>query len=205
MPSGKRPKGWLEWGLDLLFGFLADKTAEPSGSDVLRVGFHKEISSTGYSVDKERERKVSNLKALCEEVVNDPDMLPSDVDGDGDLDTKCNWANARVAVGMGCTIILRGMRATSQIAMARGSSRFRIGTAEEAIAHARDGGYGFAGRDYSDSSHVAAIYPASGVFSGSWGILTPMLANVGKHNGIMGASKAFTVSSPPPEYFLWIG
>jgi hypothetical protein len=47
--------------------------------------------------------------------------------------------------------------------------------------------------------HVAVVYPAPMQRSGSWNKTVPMLANIGKKNGLMRASQAFPLE---PDYFV---
>jgi len=47
--------------------------------------------------------------------------------------------------------------------------------------------------------HVAVVYPAPVQRSGSWNKMVPMLANIGKTNGLMRTSQAFPVE---PDYFV---
>ena len=49
--------------------------------------------------------------------------------------------------------------------------------------------------------HVAIVYPDHSIFSGKWGEYCPIVASVGKKNGIMGANYAF---SERPSYFLYL-
>jgi len=47
--------------------------------------------------------------------------------------------------------------------------------------------------------HVSVVYPAPMQRSGSWNKMVPMLANIGKTNGLMRTSQAFPVE---PDYFV---
>ena len=188
-------KGWLRKALDFIFGFLADKSAEPSGK--FKVGFHKELGS-GYNVKEDRMKRVERLKDICFEVLADPSL-----EQDGDF-TFCNRGNARIANAMGCKEISRFMLAAEQIEFAKGSDKFRIGTGQEATDHAKKGGYAFAGKVYPKSAHVAAVYPTDTKFSGSWGVDVPMLANIGKSpNAVMKTSRCFPVAAGIPYFFLY--
>lgn len=194
--SGNKPKSWLLRGLDFLFGFFADKSAEPKGAK-FKIGFHREIGS-GYNTAMDRAERKQRLKDICITVLADPDMVQ-----EGAV-TWCNRGNGIIAAHMGCFEITEFMLAKEQIEEARGSSKFIQGTAEEAAAHAKEGGYGFAGRIYEDSAHVDAIYPTDTKHSGSWDKQVPLVAHIGRApNGIMRASEAFPVSEPEPVYFLY--
>lgn len=196
-------KSWLETVLDFIYGSAVDHAAIPDGVDGRSFSMHKEISWTGYSKSGERMDNIEKLKAVCIRVVTDPDLVKHDVDGDGKKDTLCNWGNADVAQEMGCKDIKRTMKAAAQIRHAGNSDKFRLGTGEEAAAHARNGGYAFAGKIYSDEAHVAALYPGPMGISGTWGRV-PMVANVGQPpNGIKKSSDSFYVSRGEPEYFLY--
>lgn len=196
-------KSWLEIFLDIVYGSAVDHASTSERIDGRSVTMHKEISWTGYSKSGERMQNIERLKAVCIKVVSDPDLVKHDVDGDGKKDTLCNWGNADVANEMGCREISRSMKAAAQIRHAQNSPKFRKGAGEEAAAHARNGGYGFAGKIYEDEAHVAAFYPGPMGISGTWGRV-PMLANVGQPpNGIKKSSDSFYVSKGEPDYFLY--
>lgn len=55
----------------------------------------------------------------------------------------------------------------------------------------------------ANHGHVAVVYPALDMgYSGSWGKKVPMLANVGRTNGVLCASQCFPAE---PKYYLLPG
>ena len=50
--------------------------------------------------------------------------------------------------------------------------------------------------------HVAIVHPGKMLYSGTWSLYCPLVANVGKDNKICGANYAFPVKEPTPEVFI---
>ena len=159
------------------------------------VGYTWELGSF-FDLDKERNENVEKLKALCVKAVND--LQPKDGK------TFCNVAVRGIAGAMGCRHFNDGMLANDMILEMAKNTAFRLDNGERAQAHADKGGLAIAAKQAQPHGHVAVIYPMGALYlSGSWKKLVPYVAQVGSHNAIEPVSKAFPVSEPEPQYFLW--
>lgn len=155
------------------------------------------IGSTWYSVQKERTMNKENLVRICTAVTTDPKFVARDGK------TYCNLAFMEVAAEMGCDVF-RGMMANQIIDYVSKAKDWRRVTGEEAHEHARRGGLGVASRKGRPHGHVAAVFPGERMlFSGSLNKYVPLVANVGKKNGIMKASEAFPVKEGEPDYYIY--
>ncbi len=107
------------------------------------------------------------------------------------MTSYCNIAVRRISEGMGYFGFTPAMLARNMIEIMSIDTAWTEDTIERAHLHAMRGGLSVIGLDEYPHSHVAVIYPAPMEDSGSWGCPVPILANVGKTNGIMKASAVF--------------
>lgn len=149
---------------------------------------------SGFDIEKDRLARRIKLTALCDAAILE--LLPRDGE------TFCNIALRRIAEGMGCRDLDTGMTANEMVSFFEGA--WQRAPAEMAQTHAWRGGLAVAAKRYPIHGHVAVIYPVEHcAHSGSWKAVVPVVANVGKTNGILSASSAFPVKEGQPAYFLW--
>ena len=157
------------------------------------------------------------LADACKRVVSDPKLAPQYDKKTGKLTaTHCNRAALLVAQAMGCAEFDRPagsdpLLADKMIALmaSNSSGRWRKVSGADATIHALGGGLAFAAKTSAElgaaHGHIAAVWPVGRQRSDSWRTDVPVLANVGKDNGMMRASKAFPVARGEPPYFAWDG
>ena len=135
---------------------------------------------------------ITKLVNILTQVVNDPALQPKP-----DGTTYCNIAVHKVGKVMGFNKF-EGMLA-NQIAEYCKNMVIRINELNTIINFSKEGRWILAVYAEHPHGHVASIFPHDSEYSGSWKKDVPFVANVGKHNGIMKASKAFLKE---PEYYL---
>lgn len=195
---------WLYF-LRWLEGELQDLSARPGGVEGPAVTGHARIEQTGYLTEEERAELRERLRAFCETAVNNSDWIKHDITGDGKPETFCNHAVTWIAERMGCHDFPQGTLAGDMIGiMETGGSGWRRDSGERAHRHAWRGGLAIAAKRYAGPDHVAVVYPeAQMAASPSWGRQVPWVANVGKLNQVMPASRAFPVAEGEPDYYVW--
>lgn len=139
---------------------------------------------------------MKDLKTICDLTVRDPKYAPERT-GDTVITTYCNLAVRHIAEEMGVHLFPSGMLASQMYQLLKTKAEKLSGTmaAEAALA----GRLVIAAQDGKPHGHVAVIYPAPLEYSPSWNKYIPMVANVGKTNGIMRTSQAFKIE---PEYYV---
>jgi hypothetical protein len=139
----------------------------------------------------------NHLKALCDAAVSAPEFQPKDGV------THCNQAVRSIALGMGYTGFAPDELATHMIGFMAASPDWEAVNMEHAAQFAQAGRMVVACMVEQSHGHVAVLYPAPMQQSGSLGYEVPMIANVGKTNGVMRASQAFPVAQFPrwPIYY----
>lgn len=142
------------------------------------------------------------LKAICDEVINDPDLHPRNGQ------TFCNVAARRIASALGCQDFdNRNLVADELIAIMMSSFAWSKVDGSTATIHALGGGLAFAAMTSVElgeaHGHLAAIYPVGMGRSASLQKDVPYVANCGKSNGEQKVSQAFPPSRGEPEYFCW--
>lgn len=148
------------------------------------------------------EDKGDILKAICDEVINDPDLQPH-----GGR-TFCNKGAERISHVMGC-FDFDGLEldADQMYTLISCSLNWTKCTGQEATIHALSGGLAFAIMTSIElgelHGHIAAIYPVGMQWSGSLSKDVPLVANCGKQNGEEKVSQAFPPSRGEPNYFCW--
>ncbi|MDE2099554.1 MAG: hypothetical protein KGL39_20040 [Patescibacteria group bacterium] len=87
------------------------------------------------------------------------------------------------------------------------SGKWAVNDGPRASLQAINGGLAFAGMSSKDlgeeHGHIAVIFPGQMEFSGSLNKDVPVIANVGKRNGVMKVSEAFPVDKREPKYWRW--
>lgn len=140
------------------------------------------------------------LRKTCEAVVNDPAFKKRDVTGDGKDETFCNQAAHAIASDFGCDAFDKKL-ANEIVKLMKESDEWSPCSSEKACKLAQLGHLVVAAQfNAQGPGHVAVVYPGPMLFSGKWNKKVPMVANVGKTNGIMGVNFAF---ASEPEYFLY--
>jgi hypothetical protein len=184
----------------------------PSGSPVPGASAMIPLSS-GYDRGVDVARAVALLTRLQTEAIA---MFPADPLPGGKWMTKCNFGMAHVADGLGCRD-LDGVNATCmtqralrlcattpgdwQLDMSPGWTR--------AVSHAQRGGLAFFGMEARPGElhgHVTSVAARPPEYSGTWGAVLPVCANVGKPEwqGFVRLSKCFTLDERPLlRCFLW--
>lgn len=141
---------------------------------------------------------MSDLKALCDEAVSNPAFAPRDGK------TYCNFAARFISEGPGFFGLPVNTLANGMIAILELAPEWREDSLDLAHSHAVRGRLAFVALSDEPHGHIAAVYPAPMAESGSWGQKVPMIANVGKVNGIMRLSGAFRAADKSRmRYFLY--
>lgn len=160
----------------------------------------KDLTS-GYDTEADRRQKMDKNAAYLDALVKDEKYQPKTVNGRV-VETYCNFALQAYAEQCGYSGF-KGLTANEIYSKAAQSKEFTPDSAERAVEHAKKGGFSFAAKQYPVHGHCAAVYPGPMVYSGSWAKQVPLVANIGKSNGIMATSLAFSVKDGEPVYFLY--
>jgi hypothetical protein len=129
--------------------------------------------------------------------------------------TFCNEAVESVSHQFGVTE-LDNILASEIIALfEKTPARWLNVSGKQAADYARRGGFGVSGMkiyllnpegklttERAKHDHVATVYPAEMKTSGSLGREVPMVANIGKKNGIMKSSEAYPVIQGECSYWI---
>ena len=206
MVDRPEPKPWYVELAKFLLGKLTEARLRDGGAEGRVFTMSFETDWTGHSNSEERLARAAALRAACDAALNDPSLAASDIDGDGDLDTKCNWGLQRIAAELGC-LEFSGKRANEIHAMCLSKPLdYDSLSPERAVEAAKAGGLVVASLpNPAGSGHVAVVYPTSSGFSGTLNRPVPMVANIGKPpNGVVPASKGFPVARYGEIcWFLW--
>ena len=168
------------WGVD---GKIASKTWD---------------LGSGYDVEGERRDKMESNRAFLTKLVADEKYQPEPGGR-----TFCNIALQAYAHTFGIKCFDDKL-ANDICTTAADHPDFTIEKdPERVMRHASRGGFAFAGKKGEKHGHVAAVFPAPLVYSGSWKRSVCLVANIGKSNGIMPLSMAFPVKDSPPEYYVY--
>ncbi len=204
--DSQEPKPWYINLLEFIASKLTESKLKDSGVDGRTVTMSKQFDWTGFDATGEDMARAAVLKMACEAALADKYLEASDIDGDGDLDTKCNFGLQQIAGKVGCSRF-NGKRANDIHAMCLSDpGEFENLLPDRAILAAKRGGLVVASLpNPSGSGHVAVVYPTSGGESASLGRVVPMVANIGKFpNGVKAASAAFPVKRFDEIcWFLW--
>lgn len=172
------------------------------GGDSLSVS--TAVEKTGYDVEAERMSNAIRLRQACDFAVSNPDWMMHDITADGVPETFCNRGLAYIAGEMGETMLKSDQYANTQIRLI--SDNWLEEVEEERVtAHALAGGLAVACLPSHPHGHVAVVYPSEMEWSGTWGRKVPVIANVGKRNGVMKLSGAFRKESAPHIRFYLRG
>jgi len=193
MPGAAVTELWnsaWEWVYRELLGRLAT----PAGG----VGIVEQISGTGYSVQGERMANVEKLRALGMEAVENPLFKP-----EGAV-TKCNLGARFIAEGMGYFGLPAGALADDMIQFLAAAPGWREDSIDRAFDCAQKGGLAFIGLEDHPHGHICAVAPEPRQACGTWGTEVPMVFNVGKTNGLLRLSQAFTLGDAARlRAFVW--
>lgn len=137
------------------------------------------------------------LRKTLDTIVRDPSLKAKN-----DGTTFCNYGVSRAAKLFG--LDLEGKLANQIIDLIRASSAWLCVSGGQASDWAQRGGLGLAVMPGEPHGHVATLYPAPMQVSTSLNREVPVLANVGKNNGIMRASQAFPVAQGEPAYHIYV-
>jgi len=139
------------------------------------------------------------LKSVCDIVVKAPEFVRNGEE------TYCNLAVRKILGGIGLDLFYheakkRAMLANEMIDYMEGQrAKFaKLDDGTDAFLEAKQGIVVIACERGSSHGHVAVVCPDPMALSGSWGKMVPMLANVGKKNGVMRASLCF---QEEPTYY----
>lgn len=161
---------------------------------------HTWVLGSGYSVEKEQERTVAELKAVCEELLKAKDLQPSP---DGSI-THCSEFVLRCALATDCNSFKLGDVANVQIdIMSDEENGWSMNTPEAAVLHASRGGLAIAAAKGTPHGHVCVVAPYSMEMSMSLGRVVPVVYNCGKTVGLMRVTQAFPVAGGMPNFYLW--
>ena len=141
---------------------------------------------------------IERLKTLCDEAVTNQAFAPRDGK------TYCNFGARFIAEGMGFFGFPANALANDMVGFLACCPGWNEDTIERAHRHAICGGLAFLALEDHPHGHIAAVYPAPMEDSVTWGEQVPMLANVGRENGIMKTSKVYRLEARPIlRAFLW--
>lgn len=132
---------------------------------------------------------VKELQEICEETVNSLELTPHDGM------TYCNVAVTRIVEEYGIKDF-RGLTANQICDWLE--KNWDKTNGKEANILANEGVLCIAAQKGEEHGHAAVVYPGAMVWSSKWGKECPVLANVGKRNGVMGANWAFATE---PVYY----
>jgi len=143
-----------------------------------------------------REYETTRIRQAIHKQLADDSLLPKDGV------TYCNLFVYRVCESLGCKALWnqsenRPMLA-NEAALWLKDNILPIDSAA-AFERAKNGALVIAVRHDTPHGHIAVVYPSQHTSkSGRWGIDCPIVANVGRENGVFGANWAFQVL---PEYY----
>lgn len=133
---------------------------------------------------------VTKLKRICDAVVKAPTLQAKDGF------TYCNMAVQLICKHMGYDGF-EGLLA-NQI-YEKCDTEFKKVDPKWAAEFAATGGVAIAAVRGSPHGHVAVVYPGPTTYSNKWKQEVPLVANVGKTNGVIGANWSFREK---PSYYL---
>lgn len=147
-----------------------------------------------------------DLLEICKRVVRDPKYQPEDVDKDGDLDTKCNFAVWDICAEMGYSKFKDLKLVANQIFEHLITlPEWSLVDGLRAQIQANQNKLAIAAQRGDPHGHVAVVAPGDMemVKSAKWNKKVPLVANVGpkQRMGIMGSNFAF---GSEPNYFILI-
>jgi len=135
------------------------------------------------------------LKEICDRTAADISLAPRTTGGI--TVTFCNVAFRHIAQALGCADFPASLCANDMIGLI--SKNWIRADAGQAQRAALAGRLAAACKKGNTHGHIAAVYPAPMQYSGTFGKNVPLVANVGRQNGIMRVSQAF---SAEPDYYI---
>lgn len=144
---------------------------------------------------------IEKLKFLLDDILGDVTLRP-EKDAQGNIEkTFCNIAVQRV-LNAYAYHSMDGLMADDMCKFMDSAPEWISVNSGIAQLSANQGQVGIAAHPYVGHGHVAMIAPGKEAYSGHWGVLCPIVANVGKNVGYMGANMAFPITETPPKYYL---
>ena len=131
------------------------------------------------------------LRDVCDRIMANPKLQPHDGK------TFCSLAVTWICEEYDITEF-EGLLANQIYDILASGRNWREVDGEVANKIANNGKIAIAAQKGRPHGHVAVVYPGAMVWSTKWGREAPVLANVGKRNGVLGANWAF---AKEPEYF----
>ncbi len=148
------------------------------------------------------------LKDYLQALTQEPDLQPTMEDGV--LVTRCNLGARKAAEFLGCLEFSdKNLMADDMVKIMgqNASGKWQLVDGQTAATFAISDGLAFAAMTSEElgeaHGHIACVFPAPMQFSGSLNKEIPMIANVGKRNGIMKVSEAFPVAKGESHYWTW--
>ena len=122
---------------------------------------------SGFDLKKWRDGMLKKYKDACIAAVKDPDLKASDLDGDGDLETKCNWGVKQICEEMGYKAF-DGKTANQIYSLLEVDPEWHLAGPGVCNKKLEEGAIAIAALEDNPSGHVAMIYPGSLGSSGKW-------------------------------------
>jgi len=143
------------------------------------------------------------------ETVFSEELKARDLNGDGVLDTMCNWGVNKICETMGYHGFKNPGNRIKPVMLANEMHDFMLkenikwirDSPVKAVGHAKKNCIAIASSKGKKHGHVAVVYPGPLVYSNKWNKEVPLVANIGKLNGILGANWAF---NNEPDFFLLV-
>lgn len=140
--------------------------------------------------------RLTRLKTECEAAVTTEDLQPKDGA------TFCNVAVDRICRNVYGIEYFKDKMANQICDILDNSGEWDKIKAKDASYKSLQGLLVIASLPADPHGHVAVVYPSGLVYSAKWKSDCPLVSNVGKKNGIMGANWAF---DSVPRYHAWKG
>jgi hypothetical protein len=142
---------------------------------------------------------LSRLKTASTEAIKD--FQPKTNKENEIIETYCNVATDYICREVWKFKGFMNMMANQIFDRMKNAPDFAEVTPDTAQTLANDGRMVIAGFKNEPHGHCAVVVPGKALYSGKWMKNAPLIANVGKRNGIMGANFAFRT---PPIFFAHI-
>jgi hypothetical protein len=145
------------------------------------------------------------LKIACDSILANKDLIKRDITGDNIDETFCNQGVQLVCSSFGYKLFQERSMSANQIVefISKDPSWSKVSPIA-ARDRALEGRIVVVGKMYPTHGHVAIVYPSKKlVRSGTWNSDVPLIANIGRTNGLMPVNEAFPVKLGMPEFFLY--
>lgn len=146
-----------------------------------------------------KDKILSRLKTAANEAIKD---FEPEKNYQGEITTTyCNKAVEYICHEVWGFKGFTGMLANQMFDRMRGAPDFAVVDAEAAQKLANDARMVIAAQKGDEHGHVAVVVPGKTLYSSNWRGMAPLVANVGRRNGIMGGNFAFHTE---PTFFVLI-